>query len=57
MPSLVLLVALLLVLVVVLLVVQLVDLAHQYPEAATPMLVGLGGMTVVAACVVPIVVR
>ncbi|MFJ2101494.1 hypothetical protein ACIOHR_30475 [Streptomyces anulatus] len=56
MSSLVLLVALLLVLVVVLLVVQLVDLAHRYPEAATMMLVGLGGMSVVAACVVPIVV-
>ncbi|MFF5880996.1 hypothetical protein ACIQ9M_34170 [Streptomyces californicus] len=53
MSSLVLLVAVLLVLVVVL----LVDLAHRYPKAATPMLVGLGGMTVMAAVFVPIVVR
>lgn len=50
--SLPLLVAVLMVLVVVLAVGQLVDLAHRYPTAATPMLVGLGGMTVV----VPIVV-
>lgn len=35
----------------------LIDLAHRYPKAATPMLVGLGGMTVIVAVVVPIVVR
>ncbi|MFJ6444891.1 hypothetical protein [Streptomyces sp. NPDC091649] len=57
MSSLALLVAVLLVLVVVLVVVLLVDLAHRYPKAATPMLVGLGGMTVIAAVVVPIAVR
>ncbi|CAM5405131.1 hypothetical protein ACWGH7_20820 [Streptomyces cyaneofuscatus] len=53
MSSLVLLVAVLLVLVLVLVVALLIDLAHRYPKAATPMLIGLGGMTVV----VPIVVR
>ncbi|MEV5567833.1 MULTISPECIES: hypothetical protein [Streptomyces] len=57
MSSLVLLVAVLLVLVVVLVVALLVDLAHRYPKAATPMLVGLGGMTVIAAVFIPIVVR
>ncbi|MFD6803025.1 hypothetical protein [Streptomyces cyaneofuscatus] len=57
MSSLVLLVAVLLVLVVVLLGAQLVDLAHRYPKAVTPMLVGLGGMTAIVAVVVPIVVR
>ncbi|WP_158688346.1 hypothetical protein [Streptomyces baarnensis] len=56
MSSLALLVAVLLVLVAVLVVSQLVDLAHRYPTAATPMLVGLGGMTIIAAVVVPIVV-
>lgn len=45
MSSLALLVAVLLVLVVVLVVVLLVDLAHRCPEAASPMLVGLGGMS------------
>ncbi|MFF2231179.1 hypothetical protein [Streptomyces anulatus] len=38
---------------VVLVVALLVDLAHRYPNAATPMLVGLGGLTVI----VPIAVR
>ncbi|MEU0382381.1 hypothetical protein ABZ093_34600 [Streptomyces cyaneofuscatus] len=57
MSSLTLLVAVLLVLVVVLVVALLIDLAHHYPKAATPMLVGLGGMTVIAAAVVPIAVR
>ncbi|MFJ9924114.1 hypothetical protein ACIRSF_33005 [Streptomyces rubiginosohelvolus] len=57
MSSLVLLVAVLLVLVVGLVVALLIDLAHRYPKAATPMLVGLGGMTVIVAVVVPIVVR
>ncbi|MEU2907906.1 hypothetical protein ABZ771_34320 [Streptomyces globisporus] len=57
MSSLALLVAVLLVLVVVLVVALLIDLAHRYPKAATPMLVGLGGMTVIAAVIVPIVVR
>ncbi|MFH8886782.1 hypothetical protein [Streptomyces californicus] len=37
--------------------VLLVDLPHRYPKADTPMLGGLGGMTVIAAVVVPIVVR
>ncbi|MGK3102046.1 hypothetical protein ACG93S_34670 [Streptomyces sp. WAC01490] len=57
MSSLVLLVAVLLVLVLVLVVALLIDLAHRYPKAATPMLIGLGGMTVIVAVVVPIVVR
>ncbi|MGW8484955.1 hypothetical protein [Streptomyces sp. NPDC055886] len=57
MSSLALLVAVLLVLVVVLVVALLIDLAHRYPKAATSMLVGLGGMTVIAAVIVPIVVR
>ncbi|MFJ2101503.1 hypothetical protein ACIOHR_30520 [Streptomyces anulatus] len=57
MSSLAMLVAVLLVLVAVLVVVLLVDLAHRYPKAATPMLVGLGGMTVIAAVIVPIAVR
>ncbi|WP_331762159.1 hypothetical protein OG473_38370 [Streptomyces anulatus] len=55
MSSLALLVAVLLVLVVVL--ALLVDLTHRYPKAATPMLVGLGGLTVIATVVVPIAVR
>ncbi|MFB7483641.1 hypothetical protein ACFUEM_34180 [Streptomyces anulatus] len=42
---------------VVLVVALLVDLAHRYPNAATPMLVGLGGLTVIVAVVVPIAVR
>ncbi|MCX4657266.1 hypothetical protein AB0N56_36650 [Streptomyces microflavus] len=45
MSSLALLVAVLLVLVVVLVVALLIDLTHRYPKVATPMLVGLGGMT------------
>ncbi|MFD8110155.1 hypothetical protein [Streptomyces microflavus] len=57
MSSLTLLVAVLLVLVVTLVVALLIDLAHRYPKAATPMLVGLGGMTSIGAVVVPIVVR
>lgn len=57
MSSLALLVAVLLVLVVVLVMALLIDLAHRYPKAATPMLVGLGGLTVIVAVVVPIVVR
>ncbi|MFJ5050492.1 hypothetical protein [Streptomyces sp. NPDC088719] len=57
MSSLTLLVAVLLVLVVILVVALLIDLAHRYPKAATPMLIGLGGMTVIAAVVVPIVIR
>ncbi|MEU0382716.1 hypothetical protein ABZ093_36355 [Streptomyces cyaneofuscatus] len=57
MSSLVLLLAVLLALVVIVAVALLVDLAHRYPKAATPMLVGLGGLTVIAAVVVPIAVR
>lgn len=57
MSSLTLLVAELLVLVVVLVVVLLAGLAHRYPKAATPMLVGLGGITAIVTVVVPIVVR
>ncbi|MFJ7416944.1 hypothetical protein ACIQWZ_40085 [Streptomyces sp. NPDC098077] len=57
MSSLTLLVSVLLVLVVILVVALLIDLAHRYPKAATPMLIGLGGMTVIAAVVVPIVIR
>ncbi|MFD8714386.1 hypothetical protein ACFV07_28525 [Streptomyces anulatus] len=37
---------------VVLVVALLVDLAHRYPNAATPMLVGLGGLTVIVAVAV-----
>ncbi|MFC3236907.1 hypothetical protein [Streptomyces nitrosporeus] len=44
-------------LVVVLFVLLLVDPAHRYLKVATPMLVGLGGMTGIAAVVVPVVVR
>ncbi|MEV7167531.1 hypothetical protein AB0N60_36270 [Streptomyces microflavus] len=57
MSSLALLVAVLLVLVVVLVVALLMDLAHRYPKAATPMFVGLGGLTAIGMVVVPIVVR
>ncbi|MEV7659890.1 hypothetical protein AB0O39_37745 [Streptomyces anulatus] len=57
MSSLALLVALLLVLVGVLVVAVLVDLAHRYPRASAPMLVGLAGLTVFSTVVVAIVVR
>lgn len=57
MSSLTLLGAVLLVLVVVLVVALLMDLAHRYPKATTPMFVGLGGVTAIGMVVVPIVVR
>ncbi|MFH9568246.1 hypothetical protein [Streptomyces globisporus] len=57
MSSLVLLVAVLLVLVVVMFVAGLVYLAHRHPAWVAPLTLGLLGAGLVAAVVVPIVVR
>ncbi|MFH8520262.1 hypothetical protein ACH4CE_35365 [Streptomyces gelaticus] len=57
MSSLTLLVLLLLVLVVALVLGALGYLTHHHPALATPMLVVLGGATVLAACIVPIALR
>ncbi|MFW3477156.1 hypothetical protein ACN24M_39490 [Streptomyces microflavus] len=57
MSSLVLLVAVLLVLVVALVVGVLVYLTHRQPVWAVPLTTGLVGATLLAAVVVPIVVR
>ncbi|MFE2118601.1 hypothetical protein ACIOHB_35495 [Streptomyces microflavus] len=57
MSSLVLLVAVLLVLVVALVVGALVYLTHRHPVWAVPLTTGLVGATLLAAVVVPIVVR
>ncbi|SCK55686.1 hypothetical protein YUYDRAFT_07377 [Streptomyces sp. ScaeMP-e48] len=57
MSSLTLLVAVLLVLVVALFVGALVYLTHRHPACAVPLMAGLVGATLLAAVVVPIVVR
>ncbi|MFE1893730.1 hypothetical protein [Streptomyces microflavus] len=57
MSSLVLLVAVLLVLVVALVVGALVYFTHRHPVWAVPLTTGLVGATLLAAVVVPIVVR
>lgn len=57
MSSLALLVAVLLVLVVLMFVAGLVYLAHRHPAWVAPLTLGLLGAGLVAAVVVPIVVR
>ncbi|EHM30889.1 hypothetical protein OH797_36605 [Streptomyces anulatus] len=56
MSSLALLVALVVVMVVLQAAVGLAYLAHRHPEAATPLLVGIGGTALIASWVIPIVV-
>ncbi|MFL0028448.1 hypothetical protein ACJBCE_36610 [Streptomyces sp. NBUL23] len=57
MSSSALLIALLLVLVVALVAGQVTYVAYRHPATVQPMLVGLAAVTVLAAVVMPVVVR